>query len=120
MLKVIPYVIAAGYIAYTGFAFYGIDLIWVSYIVHLSFLPWLFVYLSSWVFRFCYIHRMPLYYILVNDSITVIDAYLGIPIDIFELFMLHSVILGIFIFIIMWWYVKHHKGPVGRHYRRHR
>lgn len=116
MLKVIPYVIAAGYVAYTGFAFYDIDIIWVSYFIHLSFLPWLFVYLASWVFRFCYVHRMPLYYILVNDNITIVDTYLGIPISTFKLLMVHSIILGICIFIIMWWYVKHHKKDLGRVY----
>ena len=95
MLKIIPYVIAVGYIAYTGFTFYNMDLPFIRYIVHLSVLPWLFLYLSSLAFKFCYVHRLPLYYILINDSITVLDYYLGIPLDVYQLMMLHSVILGL-------------------------
>lgn len=117
MLKVIPYVIAVGYIAYTGFAFYNIDLPIIGYIVHLSVLPWLFLYLSSLAFKFCYVHRLPLYYVLVNDSITVLDYYIGIPLDVYQLMMLHSVILGIFILLITYYHVKYHKKTTPRSYK---
>ena len=76
LLKVIPYVLAFIYIVYTAFAFFNIDLIFLGYLAHMSVLPWVFLFLASYVFRFCTVHRLPLYYILVNDTITTIQELL--------------------------------------------
>lgn len=43
--------------------------------------PFLFMYLSSYVFRFCSYHRIFLYYILAIQAVTVTDWYIGIPIS---------------------------------------
>lgn len=106
LLKIIPYVLALIYIVYTAFAFFNIDLIFLGYLAHMSVLPWIFLYLASYVFKFCTVHRLPLYYILVNDTITIIDAYIGIPLGWFNLLMLHTVIVGIFLFLIMYFHQK--------------
>lgn len=106
LLKVIPYVLAFIYIVYTAFAFFSIDLIFLGYLAHMSVLPWIFLFLASYVFKFCTVHRLPLYYILVNDTITIIDAYIGIPLGWFNLLMLHTVIVGIFLFLIMYFHQK--------------
>lgn len=106
LLKVIPYVLAFIYIVYIAFAFFNIDLILLGYLAHMSVLPWIFLFLASYVFKFCTVHRLPLYYILVNDTITTIDAYTEIPLGWFNLLMLHTVIVGIFLFLIMYFHQK--------------
>lgn len=105
-LKVISYVITFIYVVYTAFAFFDIDLIFLGYLAHMSVLPWIFIILASFVFKFCIVHRLPLYYILANDTVTIIDAYIGIPLGWFNLLMLHSVIVGIFLFLIMYFHQK--------------
>ena len=43
--------------------------------------PFLFMYLSSYIFRFCSYHRIFLYYILAVQIVTITDWYIGIPIS---------------------------------------
>ena len=105
-LRFIPFIIALIYVVYTAFAFFGIDLIILGYLAHMSILPWIFIFLASFVFRFCIVHRLPLYYIVVADSITTLDAYIGIPLEWFHLLMLHAIIVGGFIFLILYFHQK--------------
>jgi hypothetical protein len=106
LLRFIPFIIALIYVVYTAFAFFGIDLIILGYLAHMSILPWIFIFLASFVFRFCIVHRLPLYYIVVADSITTLDAYVGIPLEWFHLLMLHAIIVGAFIFLILYFHQK--------------
>lgn len=106
LLRFIPFIIALIYVVYTAFAFFGIDLIILGYLAHMSILPWIFIFLASFVFKFCIVHRLPLYYILVADSITTLDAYIGIPLEWFHLLMLHAIIVGGFIFLILYFHQK--------------
>ena len=106
LLRFIPFIIALIYIVYTAFAFFGIDLIILGYLAHMSILPWIFIFLASFVFRFCIVHRLPLYYIIVADAITTLDAYVGIPLEWFHLLMLHAIIVGGFIFLILYFHQK--------------
>ena len=77
----------------------------------MSILPWIFMYLSATVFRFCLYHKMSLHYILVTDIINIIDYYVGIPIEDLELLMIHGTITRLFLFVILYLYVKSHKKP---------
>ena len=106
LLRFIPFIIALIYVVYTASAFFGIDLIILGYLAHMSILPWMFIFLASFVFRFCIVHRLPLYYIVVADSITTLDAYVGIPLEWFHLLMLHAIIVGGFIFLILYFHQK--------------
>ena len=108
LLKVMPMLLAAIYLINTVLSYYDIVLPALSYIGGLSFIPLLFMYISSYVFRFCSYHRMFLHYIVVNDLINLIDYYYTLPISDWELFILHMSIAGISLFIILYLYVKSH------------
>lgn len=105
-LKIIPSIIGAVYVIYTLLAFCGVDAIILGYLCHMSILPWIFIYITSITFKFCIVHRLPLYYIVVNDTITIVDTYCGIPISDFKLLMVHSIILGIFIILTTILHIK--------------
>lgn len=113
LLKYIPIIIALFYIVNTLGALFGIDLPVLSNIAGMSLLTWVFMYLAALVFKFCIYHRMFLYYILVTDIINIIDYYIGIPVDSYGIVMIHSVIIGILLFIILYFYVKHNKKVIG-------
>lgn len=81
ILKFIPFFIAIAYFANTTLSVYGIDLPILSYTTGLSLVPFIFLLLSSFVFRFCSWHRIPLYYIVVNDLLNIIDSIYEIPIE---------------------------------------
>lgn len=107
ILKYMPHVLALFYIVYTLLQFIEIDSLLLGHIMHLSIASWLFMYLASFVFRYCYIHRLPLYYIATNEIITNIDYYIGIPIEDIELLFLHLAIIGILILWYSYFYFKY-------------
>ena len=91
--KFIPHFIALFYVLYTFLGFLGIDAIILGYFINVSVLTWIYLYINSLIFRYCYVHRLPLYYILFNDAITVIDYYKHIPIRDFNLLIIHLILI---------------------------
>ena len=57
---------------------------------------------------------MFLYYILVSDSISLYDFYVGIPIENIDTILLQVVIAGVFLFLILYMYVRHHKKVIRK------
>ena len=118
LLKVMPMLLAAIYLVNTVLSYYDIVVPALSYIGGLSFIPLVFMYISSYVFRFCSYHRMFLHYIVINDLINLIDYHYTLPISDWELLILHMSIAGISLFIILYLYVKGHSKNVKKHSRQ--
>ena len=106
ILKYIPHIIALLYVIYTLLSFIGIDAVILGHLTHISISSWIFMYISSIVFKYCYVHRLPLYYILVNELIINIDYYIGIPIEDIKLLLVHLTIIIFLIFGYSYYYVK--------------
>lgn len=104
LLKYLPHIASLMYIVYTIFQFLDVDLIILGYFINISITSWIFMMLSSIVFRFCYVHRLPLYYILVNELTTVIDTYIGIPISDMKLLGIHLIFIGLLVFGYTYYY----------------
>lgn len=115
LLKVMPMLLAAIYLINTVLSYYDIEVPALSHIGGLSLIPLVFMYLSSYVFRFCSYHRMFLHYIVVNDVLNLVDYYYTLPISDWELFIVHMSIAGVSLFIILYLYVKNHRQNVKRH-----
>lgn len=114
LLKIIPMVLAGIYLSNTILSYFlDIDLIILSYIGGISLLPLIFLYLSSYVFRFCIYHRVFLYYITINELILILDTHIGLPISDLEYFCLQMSIFGISLFLFLYLYVKSNKGPTN-------
>lgn len=114
LLKVIPMVMAFCYLLNSIFSYYDIDLEILSYLSSCSILMILFLYISSYVFRFCEYHRMFLHYIVVNTAINTYDLYVKIPLSDLQMLTLYMSISGIFLFIILYLYVKSHKRTTSK------
>ena len=102
LIKIIPMLLALCYFTNTTLSYGGVDVPLLSLIGGISILPLLFLYLSSYVFKFCSYHRMPLHYIVISDCIAYYDIYIGIPISYRTLFSLHCIIAGIFLFLTLY------------------
>lgn len=109
LLKIMPMVIALAYLVNTVSSYFGVDIPILASIAGMSLIPLIFMYISSYVFKFYEYHRMSLHYIAVNDIINIYDWYIGISVTNIELFVLHMSITGISLFIILYLYVKSHK-----------
>lgn len=109
LLKVIPMILALTALLNSILSYFGIDLYILSYIGGVSIFTMLFLYLSSYVFKFCEYHRMFLHYIVSTWIINIIDYYVGIPISDLEYLCLQMIIAGISLFTILYLYVRSHK-----------
>lgn len=114
LIKIIPTIIAGCYLLNNVLSYFNIETPILSAIGGLSILPWTFLFISSFVFKFCIYHRLPLYYILVSDIINYIDLYIGIPIDINDFFVLHLTIAGFFILLIVFYKFKQHESRTSK------
>jgi len=101
LIKILPLGIALCYLLNSILSYFKIDALILSYIGGMSILPIIFILLSSFVFKFCIYHRLPIYYIIVSDIFNYYDYYIGIPLENRELFILNMIIAGIFIVLIV-------------------
>lgn len=104
MLRVLPMILACCGCINTYLSFFGYESHILSYIGGISFTGWLFVYLSAIVFKFCIYHRMFLYYVLVNNLLSVYKLEYGIPLSDAAFIRVYSFITGIFLFLILFYY----------------
>lgn len=116
VIKYIPMIISMFYILNTMLCWLGIDAPVLSNIAGVSLLTWSFLFLSNIVFQFCVYHRIFLYYILVDDLLNIYDFYFGIPLSTVEILEIHSVLIGLLLFSILFVYlniyVKDNKGDI--------
>ena len=106
LLKVLPYLAALFYLGTTILSYFGIDVVVFNTIAGQSIISLGFMWLSSYVFKFCIYHRIPIYYMLVNDILSYYDWYIGMPLDNKEVLILHVIIGGITMFVILYLYLK--------------
>jgi len=107
-LKIIPMIMAGLYLLNTVLSYFYIDLDIISYIAGVGIIPWAFLYLASFAFKFCIYHRLFLYYIAANNSICWADYKYALPISNWNYLVLHFIVAGLFLFTIL--YLKFKKG----------
>ena len=93
LIKYLFHILGITYIIGTILQFIGIDEPIIGCFVHISLIPWIILYMMSKVLRFCYVHRLPLYYIGMNELITSVDYYIGIPISVMNILAIHCALL---------------------------
>lgn len=97
LIKTVPMVISLMYMINTALSYFCIDLPIFTYIIHYIFL--LFLYATSYAFKFCSWHRMFIHYILVISTLNIIDYHIGVPLDDRNLYLLYIILTGVFIII---------------------
>ena len=111
LTKILPIVMSIMYASNTILSYFGIDWTIFSYIASNSILTILYLYCTSYAFKFCKYHRMFIHYIVVNDCVTMYDHEIGIPVDYRELFGINIFIIFCFILItlILYLHAKNNK-----------
>lgn len=109
LLKVIPMIMAFICLLNTVLSYYDIDLQILSYISSNSILTIIFLYVSSYVFRFCEYHRMFMHYNTLMWMLNIYDMYIGVPLDDRGMLSIYLSITGISLFIILYLYIKNNK-----------
>lgn len=102
LIKIIPMLFAGLSLLNTILSYFYIDIPLISYIGSVSILTLMFMYLSSYVFKFCIYHRMFIHYTSLNWVLNIIDYYIGIPLSNRGLFIFYMSLTGIFLFLILY------------------
>lgn len=102
VIKVIPFMLALICFINTTLSYFSIDISFLSYLGGISIFPLLFLYLSSYVFKFCLFHRLPLHYLTINLILNIVDDYIGIPISNRSLYSIYLIITFIFIMLAVY------------------
>ena len=105
-LKVIPMILAGLAFINTVLAYYEIKAVWIHYVGGTSILTLTFLYLASYVFKFCEYHRMFLHYVVVCNTINTIDYYYGLPVGDEQFILLHLLLMFITMVIVLILFLK--------------
>lgn len=105
-LKILPMLMAGLYLTNTILSSFGIDYSIFSYLTGIGVIPWIFILMSSYQFKFCEYHRMFLWYILGNNIICWTDWEFGLPISNWWLFTVHIAFTGICLFLVLYFHQK--------------
>ena len=73
LVKVIPMIYALLSLLNTTLSYFSIDVVILSYIGSVSLVTLLFLYVTSYVFKFCEYHRMFIHYTTVTWILNIID-----------------------------------------------
>lgn len=107
ILKGLPMVMALGFVISNTIPRINPVLNMITHICGLLIPQFAFMYLSSYIFRFCSYHRIFLHYILAIQAITITDWYIGIPISNNEIRYLQYAVSVVFAIIAVCLYIKH-------------
>jgi hypothetical protein len=105
-LKILPMLMAGLYLTNTILSSFGLDYSIFSYLTGIGVIPWIFILMSSYQFKFCEYHRMFLWYILGNNIICWADWEFGLPISDWWLFTVHIAFAGICLFLVLYFHQK--------------
>ena len=103
--KVIPMLLAFLHFVNILFGYFNIDSTILTYLGGISFLPILFLYITSYALKFCAYHRMFIHYCVITNVINIYDEYIGINID-NERYVMLLLILTIMLFITLYLKLK--------------
>lgn len=106
LLKILPSLIALIYFINIVLNLLGISLNSLSYIAGMSFIPLLFMYVSSYVFQFCKYHRIPLYYILITNLLSIVGYEFEIAVDVWLYIVIHTILFGLTSAVVLYLYLK--------------
>jgi hypothetical protein len=109
VIKVLPMILSLNQVIIYAFNYCGYYVPGLSFLGGVSLLTILFLYLVSYVFKFCAYHRMFLHYLVTTNVISVYDYAVGINLLNTNMCLMGLILSGIFLFIILYLHVKGNK-----------
>ena len=96
LLKVLPFILAIICFISTLFNVIGHTIPILAIIADVSIIPLLFLYVSSYVFKFCEWHRVPLHYIATTEIFNLIDYWFLPHVTNHIILIIYCLIFGLF------------------------
>lgn len=95
LLKYIPVVLSINDILHSILSYNDINCYFLSCFGGVSLIFLAILYVISYVFRFCYLYRIPLYFITITNLIALYDLYIGINVSDIQMLRVYLVLFGI-------------------------
>jgi hypothetical protein len=111
ILKYIPITLACACILNTILAYLGITTLILNCCFGTSILFIGLLYILSYVFRFCYLYRLPLHYVTAVNGLLMIDFLIGLPITSLMLYKIIVIMTGLAIVIYIYTVIKNRNAP---------
>ena len=111
-VKLLPIGISAIFIINSILSLINIDLPFLSYVGGMSILPLTFLYLTSYLFKFCFYHRIYLHYISLNVLLSIIDNYTDVFVNYRTPYVLCIILFCLTTFISVYSYVKYNRKRI--------
>lgn len=113
-LKYIPVLLSLLYIISSVASYIGVEVPVIYSLSKMSLICWIFMHLSSIVFKFCMYHRMFLYYLFIVNVANFLKDCLKIESINFNLIVSCLTLSGIILFLILFKYVRNNKKVIAR------
>lgn len=94
LIKYSPVIIIISEIIYSLSAYYKIPYEYIDYIGSVSILFLLHLYVASYVFKFCYLYRLTLHFIVIINIIATYDTLIGIQLSDLNTMRMYLILSG--------------------------
>jgi hypothetical protein len=118
LLKFLPMILSIIQIILTSLNYFGISCTILTYIGGSSLLFIGLLFMMSYIFRFCYLYRIPLWYITIIGILNLLRYFGYISIDLELYYRLCMIITGIFISLFIGYKYKNRKNPKIDHIKQ--
>lgn len=109
VLKMLPMIMAFSYLIMFVLANTIESFVIVPHIIGTVITPLVFVYLTSYVFRFCAFHRLFIHYYAFVELLNVTDYYIRIPISDAAITFIHDSVTIVFLILAVIMYIYKYK-----------
>lgn len=111
IVKYIPTVIVLLFISNNTLIYFNVLIPILTYIGGTSLIFLLVLYLMSWIFKFCYLYRLPLHYITIGNIIGVLDKLFKFSISNICMLRIYFILFGIMLLVYIWLMYKNRNKP---------
>ena len=119
IIKYYPSICIISEVGYSMCEYLKIDGILFTFLGGCTLISLLFLYIASYVFRFCYLYRLSLHSILLVNVVTMYDSFIGIPISDLNILRIYLIILLIGLLSFIKFKIKdarHNKKSISKVY----
>lgn len=111
IVKYIPIILSLIFISHNVCVYFKITTILFTFLGGTSIIFIIVLYLVSWIFKFCYLYRLPLHYIIIGNIIGVLDRLFKFSISNIGMLRIYFILFGIMLIVYIWLMYKNRNKP---------
>jgi hypothetical protein len=111
VVKFIPITISIMFVLNNILIYLGVINPILTYIGGTSIMFVMLLYLISWIFKFCYLYRLPLHYIACGNAIGILDKVFRFPISNLGMLRIYFILFGVMLLVYIWYVYKNRNKP---------